>query len=272
MSMKVAVVTNQKGGVGKTTVARHLGFYGPEKGLRTLVIDLDVQGNLTTTCKNVADEHGLEFPDTLTEQHELSDHQWLTATRLFDDEGDFKPVPVSENMWCIPADSGILSVERSDLGTVIDAGQRKIKRISRDYDVCIVDTGPSVSNLLIVGLAVADFAIAPCKPDRDAIKGLVGFFSNVVRVRDETQLNPKLAQLGVLPNQLAKDRAYHRNTLAQMRAAWGDGVLSVELHDRAAIDLAKDRPVWRTERGLSRSVAAQEMLAVCEHIYQRMGL
>lgn len=267
MSMKVAVVTNQKGGVGKTTVARHLGFFGPEKGYRTCVIDLDVQGNLTTTCKNVAEEGGYAFPDTWSD-----DHEWLTASRLFESTSTRQPVRVADKLYCVPADPGIVNVERSDLGAVIAAGQAQIKRLNKDFDVCIVDTGPAVSNLLIVGLAIADFAIAPCKPDRDAIAGLAGFFSNVVRVRDETQLNPKLAPLGVLPNQLSKDRAYHRNTLAEMREAWGTGVLPVQLQERAAIDLAKDRPVWRTERGPSRSVAAQEMRAVCEHIYKRMGL
>jgi chromosome partitioning protein len=267
MTMKVAVVTNQKGGVGKTTVARHLGFFGPEMGYRTCMIDLDVQGNLTTTCKNVAEAGGYAFPDTWA-----GDHEWLTASRLFDRSGSFKPVKVAENLHCVPADPGIVNVERSDLNAVIAAGQKQIARLGKDFDVCIVDTGPAVSNLLIVGLAIADFAVAPCKPDRDAIAGLAGFFSNVVRVRDETQLNPKLAPLGVLPNQLSRDRAYHRNTLAEMRAAWGDGVLPVQLHERAAIDLAKDRAVWRTDRGQSRSVAAEEMKAVCAYIYKRMGL
>jgi len=267
MKMKVAVVTNQKGGVGKTTVARHLGFFGVDAGYRTCVIDLDVQGNLTTTCKNLAEAGGQPFPDTWRDHH-----NFLTASRLFSDDVSGQPVKVADGFYCVPADPGIVGVERSDLDSVIAAGQAQIRRLSHDFDVCIVDTGPAVSNLLIVGLAIADFAIAPCKPDRDAIAGLAGFFSNVVRVRDETKLNPKLAPLGVLPNQLSRDRAYHRNTLAEMRQAWGQGVLPVELYERAAIDLAKDRAVWRTDRGESRSVAAQEMKAVCAYIYKRMGL
>ena len=80
----------------------------------------------------------------------------------------------------------------------------------------------------------------------------------MVRVRDETGLNPKLAPLGVLPNQVDKKRAYHRDVLADMRQAWGENVLPVTLFERAAIDIAKDRPVWRTDRGESRSVAAKK--------------
>jgi chromosome partitioning protein len=150
-------------------------------------------------------------------------------------------------------------------------GQAHFAKIADNYDICVLDTGPSVSNLLLVALSVADFAISPCKPDRDAIAGLGGFFSNIVRVRDETEINPRLSPLGVLPNQVDRNRAHHRTVLDQMRAAWGDVVLPVEMNDRAAIDTAKDSPVWRTTRGQGKSAAAREMYAVCAYIYARMG-
>jgi len=262
--MKTIVVANQKGGVGKTTVARHLAFYAVEKKLRTLAIDLDVQGNFSTTFRNIAEANGGDAS--------VSDGSELVASKLFEKGDQSQPLKVQDLLHYVPADAGIVYVERSDLDAVIAIGQARIRDLAKDFDVCVVDTGPAVSNLLVVGLSVGDFAVAPCKPDRDAIAGLAGFFSNVVRVRDEAGLNPKLAPLGVLPNQLSKDRAYHRNVLNDMRAAWGEGVLPVELFERAAIDVAKDRAVWRTDRGESRSVAAQEMKAVCAYIFKRMGL
>ncbi|MFZ6774538.1 ParA family protein, partial [Undibacterium sp. SXout7W] len=85
-------------------------------------------------------------------------------------------------------------------------------------------------------------------------------------------LNPNLAPLGVLPNQVNQKRAYHRDVLETMKGAWGDGVLPVTLFERAAIDLAKDRAVWLTDKGESRNVAAREMKTACEHIFSRMGL
>ena len=54
--MKTIVVANQKGGVGKTTLARHLAFFGAEKGLRVLAVDMDVQGNFSTTFKTIAED------------------------------------------------------------------------------------------------------------------------------------------------------------------------------------------------------------------------
>lgn len=259
--MKTIVVANQKGGVGKTTLARHLAFYGAELNLRVLAVDMDVQGNFSTTFKIIAEENGLDISSG-----------GLVASGLFDPSNNQSPVQCADNLFLVEADSGIVDVERRDLEQVINAGQARFTQLGEFFDVCVLDTGPAVSNLLVAALSVGDFAVSPCKPDRDALAGLAGFFSNVVRVRDEAGINPHLASLGVLPNQVNKSRAYHRSVLNDMRAAWGDGVLPVELYERAAIDVAKDRAVWRTDRGESRSLAAYEMKTVCEHIYNRMGL
>ena len=259
--MKTIVVANQKGGVGKTTVSRHLAFYGLERGLRVLAIDMDVQGNFSTTFKILAEENGI-----------VPNQRALKTSMLFSKNDTKVPQQAAERLYFVEADEGILNVERQDLRKAIANGKESFARLADQFDVCVLDTGPAVSNLLVVALSVGDFAVSPCKPDRDAVTGLASFFNNVTRVRDEHKLNTNLASLGVLPNQIKPDRAYHRDVLAQMRQAWGEGVLPVELNERAAIDVAKDRPVWRTDRGESRSVAAREMKTVCEHIYTRMGL
>ena len=263
--MKTIIVANQKGGVGKTTVARHLAFFGAEQGRRVLAVDLDVQGNFCTTFKN------LELENGFLAKREGGKTKCLTSSGLFDPKNKNKPAQCAENLFYVDADGDIVHTAQ-DLEQSIRIAQQRFADLSKDYDVCVVDTGPNVSALLVVALAVGDFAVAPCKPDRDAIAGLAGFFSNVVRLRDETKLNPKLSPLGVLPNQVNKNRAYHRSVLNDMRGAWGNNVLPVELYERAAIDVAKDRAVWRTETGESRSAAAKEMKAVCQHIYKRMGL
>ncbi|MFN7570511.1 MAG: ParA family protein [Betaproteobacteria bacterium] len=257
--MKTIVVANQKGGVGKTTIARHLVFYGVERGLRVLAVDMDVQGNLTTTFRTLAGAGDGSAPPA------------LSASGLFDPADKLLPAPCGERLHYVAADAGIVNVERGDLARAIKAGQRRFATLGKSFDVCVIDTGPAVSNLLVVALAVGDFAVSPCKPDRDAIAGLANFFGNVLRVRDDTRINPRLAPLGVLPNLVSPRRAYHRNVLAEMRAAWGEGVLPVQLYERASIDVAKDRAVWRTDRGEGRSQAAREMKTVCNYIYTRMG-
>lgn len=262
--MKTIVVMNQKGGVGKTTVARHLAFYGIEQDKHVLAVDLDPQGvaaNFSETFRTMAKTNGFD-----------SSADGLVTSGIFNPEDRRSPTQCADNAWYVAADAGIVNVERADLAEIVEAAKTRFAEFDQLYDVCVVDTGPSVLHLLVAALAVGDFAVSPCKPDRDAIAGLAGCFSNIVRVRDELKINPRLASLGVLPNQISKTRAWHRNVLAQMREEWGDGVLPVMLHERAAIDMAKDRPVWRTARGESTSDAATEMKVACAHIYKRMGL
>lgn len=260
-TMKTIVVANQKGGVGKTALARHLAFWGMDMGLRVLAVDLDVQGNFSTTFKNIAEANGRAI-----------DSPALLSSGLFGLGAAANPLDCGVNISLIAADARIVEVERTELASVIKAGQARFASLAANYDLCVIDTGPTVSNLLIAALSVGDFAVSPCKPDRDALAGLAGFFENVVQVRDRLGINSKLASLGVLPNQVNMKRAYHRDVLSQMRAAWGEGVLPVNLYERAAIDTAKDRAVWSTDKGISRGLAATEMRAVCACVFNRMGM
>ena len=165
--MKTIVVANQKGGVGKTTLARHLAFYAHEKGLRTLAVDMDVQGNFSTTFKIMAKEAGIEPPTSKV----------LVASSLFSSGAAGKPQLCTPDgrLAFVDADPGIVQVERRGLEQVIRSGQARFSELASQYDVCVMDTGPAVSNLLVVALAVADFAVSPCKPDRDALAGLGRF-------------------------------------------------------------------------------------------------
>ena len=99
----------------------------------------------------------------------------------------------------------------------------------------------------------------------------MAFFLNVRKVQEEA-INAELASLGVLLNQVNKNRAFHLEIEKQMRAAWGTSVLPAVLYERAAIDTAKDRPVWLTDRGESTSMAAKEMLEACACIFDQMNI
>lgn len=259
--MKKLVTGNQKGGVGKTTLARALSFFGNQKlGLRVLVIDFDVQENLAKTMLNVRAKNG----------YGPANDEALTVSGMFNIDSLAMPVHCGDGLDVIAPDSGVVEIQSSALEDIIDALKVCFARLDDQYDICIIDTAPSVSNLLIAALACADFAISPCEPDSDAIEGFKGFASNIHRVVDH-DLNPNLLSLGLIPNRVNKSSAYHKSILDQLRESWGDVVLPVDLFIRAATAAAKDHAVWTTERGESSSQAAQEMLEACNQIFTRMG-
>ena len=183
MAMNSVVINNQKGGIGKTTSSRHQYWHFVERGMRTLGIDLDIQGNFTRTLLNMGAANGIALPVDEFGRPKLPEGV-LRASGLFEADNSDQPLQVGPNAFLIGADPGMLDVEREDLDEVVAAGQKRLAELAQDYDVAIIDTGTSVSGLLVVALSVADFAVSPCKHDRDAIEGLMGFFTNVRRVAE----------------------------------------------------------------------------------------
>lgn len=265
--MKYFIVANRKGGVGKTTTCRNVIFDGAKRrNKRMLGIDFDLQGNLTKSLLAIATRNGLLAEDGDERESALGNSQ------LFSDE-PLIPIHCDENIDLIPASESLALSEDMDLTEMVDYVRTRLSDLAGNYDLCVIDTSPTVTKLLVVALAIGDFALSPCEPDEDSIDGLLGFFANVNDVTQRGGLNERLVSLGVLLNKVKKDRAHQMGLIRQMRDAWGDNVMQCELPDRAAISTAKERPVWLTERGhQSKSAAAQEMLDVCDMIFQRLGL
>ncbi|VVD31047.1 ParA family protein [Paraburkholderia dioscoreae] len=261
--MKVVAVANQKGGIGKTTLTRHLAFHAIENGLRALVVDLDPQANLTKTMLHVAMRcsAGDELPDI---------DPASGAHLLFQTAVGLRPMQICPGVSLLAGtpelgDAITLPVEQipKDAPTVL-------RELNDTFDFCFIDTPPTMSNLIFAGLVCADYVVMPCDIDEDATDGLTTLFHNINVTRQ--RWNPALQVLGVLPNKVNKRRNYDVENLKVLRDQLGDVVLGVELTERSATKLAKLQPVWKNPRGDSDRRAAAEMRAVCEAVFKRIGL
>lgn len=257
--MKILVLANQKGGVGKTTYGRHLAFAAEERKLKTLVVDFDPQANTTKTLLHLANPEIIE------------QGAWLKTSGLFDPKKKAEPMPVNDYFRLIAADTANL-VDVDDFSLEVMANPRKtLAKFADDYDVCIIDTPPSRGKLLFAALSCADYVISPCTLDEDATDGLAALFEDIERVKLE-KWNLDLKVMGIQINKMDKKSAYDRNALAQLREAVGDLVLKDILYDRAATRLAIRRPVWRGNRGENKGVAAIEMKTACNAVFENAGL
>lgn len=267
--MKTIAVANQKGGVGKTTVARNLAFYAIERGLRVLCVDFDPQMNFTRTFRDVRETNfGNRGEDEIA----------LVATSLFEPElSVLKPLACNETAGLIAATrglSGVLEPEYENdelLQAAVSQPCQWLKSFSDEYDVCVVDTPPTLGPQLYAALVAADFVVCPCTMNQDAIDGLEALFHDINRVRD-MGWNYNLVSLGLLANRINTRRAFHRNALNSLRDALGSGVMESVLYDRAATEYATDRPVWRIQSGESQILAAKEMKAVCAEILEKAAV
>jgi len=163
--MKVWTVSNQKGGVGKTTTVVSLGGLLSSWGFRTLLVDLDPHGSLTSYFKMNPDEIEFSvynlFHDTGLKKRDITPEVYITNTKF-------------EGLSVLPASTAIATLDRqvASLGGMGLVVSNALKKISDDYDYVIIDSPPMLGILMINALAACHHIIIPSLSEHLALKGL----------------------------------------------------------------------------------------------------
>jgi len=180
---RIIAIANQKGGVGKTTTTINVGACLAELGQRTLIIDLDPQGNASTGLGINPRDVNASIYDVL-----MQDTPALDAVE-----------PTSlKNLFVIPATLDLAGAEIE----LVPAFSRelKLKRaldvVRPEYDVVLIDCPPSLGLLTVNGLAAADDVIVPIQCEYYALEGLGQLLRNVALVR--SSLNASLDVRGII--------------------------------------------------------------------------
>jgi chromosome partitioning protein len=179
----IIAISNQKGGVGKTTTAINLGACLAFAERRVLLVDIDPQGNLTSGV-GLKDAVGSGQP---TVYESLTAGQALTV------------LPTSvDRLSLVPANRNLAGAE-IELVTLQNRESRLrelLKHVRADYDYIFIDTPPSLGLLTLNGLVAADAVLIPLHCEYFALEGIADLVATVRRVR--SALNPGLDILGVL--------------------------------------------------------------------------
>ena len=184
--MKTVTFTNQKGGVGKTTSAVNFAAYLAFFGKRTLIVDMDPQGNATS---------GL---GVRKQNVRKSVYHVLTAG-----------IPVADcilntcvnNLAILPADLELAGAEARLVGAGVSKGREHLLRdalavVKDNYDFCILDCPPSLGLLTVNALTASDSILIPIQCEFYALEGLSQLMYTVKQVKK--YLNPKLEVEGIL--------------------------------------------------------------------------
>jgi len=179
----VIAVTNQKGGVGKTTSAVNIAYYLAKAGKKTLLVDFDPQGNATSGLG--VDKQALEatMTDVVLESKLLVDVILPTKHK---------------NLFLAPATPHLANTE-----VELAQANRRFTRLKnaigtvQGYDFVIIDSPPSLSLLTVNGLIAAKYVLLPVQAEFYALEGLGQLLETMKLVRKS--MNPTLDLLGVLP-------------------------------------------------------------------------
>ena len=210
---RVFTVANQKGGVGKTTTAVNLAAALAVQGLKTLVIDLDPQGNASTALG-------------------VSDRQSGTPSSYEVLLGDIplraaiRQSPHSERLFCVPATIDLAGAE-IELVSMVARENRLRNALAEldemDFDYVFIDCPPSLGLLTINALVAAPEVLIPIQCEYYALEGVSQLMKNIEMVK--AHLNPRLSVTTVVLTMYDGRTKLADQVASEVRRFFGDKVL-----------------------------------------------
>ncbi len=243
---RILAVTNQKGGVGKTTTAVNLSACLAALGQRVLMIDLDPQGNGTTGC-------GIIKREALPTVYQLLiGRSTLAQARLKTDFG-FDILPANRELAGAEVD-------------LIDMAGREYRLRDAlapalgDYDFILMDCPPALNMLTVNGLAAADAVMIPMQCEYYALEGLTDLVATLKKVR--VHLNARLEIEGLLRTMFDPRSTLTQQVSGELVEHFGDKVYRtiIPRNVRLAEAPSYGKPVIAFDR-LSKGAQAYSALA-----------
>ena len=252
--MQVVAITNQKGGVGKTTTALTLASELALAGKRVLVIDMDPQENLGMGLSVEPPVDGATLYEVLTRKAPLSDATYPV------------PEPRLSNLHVVPAGPHLARAESELPGQIgFDEILKHRLRACSGYDFAILDAPPSLGALTINAVGAADLVLSPVQCEFFSARGVVKLLDVVDVVRERR--NPDL-QFLVVPTLYDKRNNICRAVLAELKKQFAGEVseVSVGIDTRVRESQARGIPLGlyspKSRAAVAYRALAQEVIQI----------
>lgn len=244
------VIANNKGGVAKTTSVFNIISYFANNGFRVLAVDMDSQGNLTE-CYDVGD---VEFT-AFEAMKERDARKYIIKN-------------VRENLDLLPADC-MLEAANLDFSSVIGREHllaKALRHVENDYDICVIDTAPSLSLLTLNSLAAANRVYIPLGSGFFELKGASILMDAIKQIKDG--LNDGLEIGGMFITRHDSRTKISSDVIDKVKSVYGSNIMNTIIRNNVALleSVAAGQDIFEYKKNSS---GAEDYTNLCLEIMEK---
>lgn len=252
----IITVANQKGGVGKTTTAINLAAAVANKGLRTLLIDLDPQANSTMSYVDPREIERSMYDVMVSEEMAIREVVVPTAV---------------ENLSIAPSKIALAKLESKLIGEIDSHYRLKDKleesAIPSDYDYVFIDTPPTLGMITVNALVASTHVLVPIQSSYFALEGTDDLLETIDKIKSRP--NPTLQLLGVVITMHDRRTTLGRDIQDQIGQVFGDRLFKTVISKSIRLE---ESPAYKESifSFAPRSSGAMEYYSLSEEILARV--